>query len=338
MLTPRLDFDMIAPSDDSKLQITTGARQNPIMGQHRISSFQVLVRHMTDIYIVQSSLKGAPPLTISEDCSSLTWDLMNGAIHRRTRPKVSKKDLAGSMTTSPMVKCQSKFYALWTHFDKPGTRTGQFWESLHIRMPPKLNVLSDHFLILTFAPVRSTGSWLKMTLWPKSWNGCPSAMGLTLTKRKSNRATEYWSQSFGRKLIKWAYLKTVTARELSATQFLGATALRHLRIRPEWTRLRRISSLMTISLRTTVTSTAYGEKTSPKTARLKPLKSWSAPPILRATQVHGPGYICDCPSSWERAVTQFWWMPSLNWTRRSSRKKSGLRALRCESTSESRIS
>ena len=126
MLTPRLDFDMIAPSDDSKLQITTGARQNPIMGQHRISSFQVLVRHMTDIYIVQSSLKGAPPLTISEDCSSLTWDLMNGAIHRRTRPKVSKKDLAGSMTTSPMVKCQSKFYALWTHFDKPGTRTGQF--------------------------------------------------------------------------------------------------------------------------------------------------------------------------------------------------------------------
>lgn len=50
MLTPRLDFDMIAPSDGSKLQITTGARQNPMMGQHRISSFRVLVRHMTDMH------------------------------------------------------------------------------------------------------------------------------------------------------------------------------------------------------------------------------------------------------------------------------------------------
>lgn len=50
MLTPRLDFDMIAPSDGSKLQITTGARQNPMMGQHRISSLRVLVRHMTDMH------------------------------------------------------------------------------------------------------------------------------------------------------------------------------------------------------------------------------------------------------------------------------------------------
>ena len=50
MLTPRLDFDMIAPSGGSKLQITTGARQNPMMGQHRISSFRALVRQMTDMH------------------------------------------------------------------------------------------------------------------------------------------------------------------------------------------------------------------------------------------------------------------------------------------------
>ena len=73
MLTPRLEFDMIAPSGGSKLQITTGAcwskmrplfllllfhyiynsnraRQNPMMGQHRISSFRILVRHMTDMH------------------------------------------------------------------------------------------------------------------------------------------------------------------------------------------------------------------------------------------------------------------------------------------------
>ena len=43
-------------------------------------------------------------MTTSGHSSFLTWDLMNGVIHRRTRFKVSKNDLAGSMTTSPMVK------------------------------------------------------------------------------------------------------------------------------------------------------------------------------------------------------------------------------------------
>lgn len=55
---------------------------------------------------------GAAALARELNKVSTTWHLM-------------KKDLAGSMTTLQMVKCQSKFYPLWTHFDKPGTRTEQ---------------------------------------------------------------------------------------------------------------------------------------------------------------------------------------------------------------------